>query len=218
MKHFLRRFLWMTISCSALLVAANATQLTISNVVADDQGYVFISTDDTVLGNLVGLSNCCVTPAPVQVTLNPTQTYYIHVEAINGPGAGGFLSDFSLDNASMIFKNGTQSLDTSPANAQYWNAAYGGTTGGSFTPQPWVTPGSSEQALSETAAFFGPNTIWAPDSNSSPGGNAWNDQCLNCYVTFSTTISPSPEPSTMTLLGSCVLSLFGLGRLRRRRS
>lgn len=187
--------------------------LTLSNGFADDQFYAYISTDNTVLGDLFAQGGGG-SPSG-QVALIPGQTYYLQIEAINIGGAGGFASSSTLSDPSFAFGNGTQSLDTSAAGVGYWSAAYGGTTDGSTAQQAWVIP--TESALEETNVPFS-NVIWANDANSSPGGSDWNGQCTNCYVTFSATIeSATPEPSTAMLIFPAALGLYGLRRFRMRR-
>jgi hypothetical protein len=184
------------------------------NLGADDSLLAYLSTNDSVPGTLL-LSK----PGVGSVSLTPGQTYYVQIESLNWGGAGGFVGSLSTDDSSLLFGNGTTSLDTSAANAQYWRASYGGTISfGDASQQPWVTP--TGQAVYESPASY--PVIWAADSQSSPLGDSWNGQCTDCYVTFSTTITgadpapdppgSAPEPASGFLMGAAALGLFVVRR------
>jgi hypothetical protein len=181
--------------------------------------YAYISTDDTVLGTFfTDESGCCGSSG--SISLNPGQTYYLEIESLTyaDAPAAGFTGTFSLSGSGLQFANGTQSLDTSSTNLSFWGAAYGGTipTTGEPQQQTWVTP--NENAVEEAGAPWAGSTIWAGDSQSSPAGLAWSDQCTYCYVDFSTEISgTTPEPSTDLLIAPVVLSFYGFRRYRVRR-
>jgi hypothetical protein len=195
--------------------SALASTLTYS-LGADDYLLAYLSTQDNTLGTITLLSS----PGSGSVSLTPGETYYVHIESLNWGGAGGFVGSLSTDDSSLLFENGTTSLDTSAANAQYWRASYGGTISfGDRSEQPWVP--ATGQAVYESPAPY--PVIWPSDSQSSPNGYYWNGQCTDCYVTFSTTItgvSSAPEPANGILLGAAALGLFVVRRgsscLKRR--
>jgi hypothetical protein len=213
------KYLVLPVVLAFSLGTASADTLSFSNLLANNHAYAFISTNDSVLGTRFGESLCCGS-ASGNYDLSPGQTYFLQLEALDTASgatlAAGLSVSFLLSDNSMVFSNGTDSLDTGSANLTYWNAAFGGSAT-VLSPQPWVTPNQNENPLAETGAPWA-NTVWANDLNSSPlGSAAWGTQCAQCYVTFSTTIeAPAPEPSTGAFMLICVIAL-GLQRFRRSR-
>lgn len=213
MRRFTLFALTLVTACG--IASAQDGTLSFSGVVADDDFYAFLSTDNSVLGSDI----TSTASSGGSVSLDPGQTYFLQIESLNYGGAGGFAGVFSLD-PSFQFTNGTQTLDTSASNAQYWSAAYGGTIPelGEPLQEPWVTPSVSAIELTGGIPFH-PGVIWASDSNSSPNGYAWGDQCTECYVTLSAEITPTtPEPSTGLLIAPVAFGIYGWRRRRMRRA
>src|SRR5215813_748138 len=67
-------------------------------VTMDNNLFVYLSTDDSILGTLLGSSNNFWS-TPINITsfsLIPDQTYYLHVQGINQGGWGALVGQFSL--------------------------------------------------------------------------------------------------------------------------
>ncbi len=181
------------------------------------------------------------------ITLTPGQTYYLQIEAINYSQAAGFIGDFTLSGSGFTFANGQQELLTNTANwvggfnsslPSGYNQA-----GPNFAPPPssWVEPGggvysqgsNGQSGLPWNSASWagekpvtnigtGAQWIWPSDSNSSPyggppGNGYWG--CQNCYVDFSTEISPTatPLPAALPLFATGLGAMGLLGWRRKRK-
>jgi hypothetical protein len=174
------------------------TTLDISLTV-DNEFYLYMSTDDSVSGELIGSGNDWQTTYSLSYTLTPGNTYYIHVIGIDWGSREGFLGEFSLSDTLFKFQNDTQTLLTNTTDWRVNNTGFGDTY---FTPitygQNGVSPWGVRPGISSSAYW-----IWDTDASDT--------------VYFSTTITPStaavPEPSTLLLLGS---GLIGLAGLRKR--
>src|SRR5258707_349646 len=112
-----------------------------SSLTVDNAFDLYISTSDAILGTLVGSGNDWTTTYGYSTGL-ANGTNYIHVVAINQGGQGGFIGDFSLNDAAFQFVDGTQHLLTSVTDNWGFN-----TTG---FGNPYVTP------LDEGANGVGP--------------------------------------------------------------
>ena len=204
----------------ALALASPAAATTLSgNLTADDSFAVFLSASPTALGTELtsGASWGGVFSLPA-TALTAGKTYYLQIEAFDGPAPGAFIGTFGLSDANFEFANGSQSLNTDTSG---WAGGFNDSTTGSV--QPWVEPTGG-------VAAYGPNGIgpwgghggidgwaywiWPNDANS--GGT---NSCGSCTVDFMTTITPLtsggvPEPSSWAVM---VLGAAGLGAALRRR-
>jgi MSHA biogenesis protein MshQ len=176
---------------------AQATTVS-TDMTVDNLFNFFISTNDTVPGALVGTGNNWPVTYSFTGLLTPGVTNYLHVQAINQGGPGGFIGDYTLSDGAFKFSNGTQSLLTETAD---WRMSMSGFGSGYVTPtdegangvSPWgVRPGINANA----------HWIWA------------NSTCDSCTLYFSSTITPTiPEPETYAMI---VAGLGFMGFWRRR--
>ena len=200
--RFLKRFsaalvLVVVIGC----ITANADTLT-GSATADNAFTAYISTSNSVLGTEIGSGiDWTQSYSLTATTLTPGTTYYLHIIATNISGPEAFIGAFSLAGTNFQFSNGTQSLFT---NTTDWTAAIGtGTSAGD-----WTIPVAL--AVLETYAYPNPsnliksgaNWIWTAGEYAADGDIAY----------LSTTITPTPEPGSIILLGSGLLGLAGVVR------
>lgn len=191
------------------------------DLTADNAFYAYISTNPSVLGNLVASGNSWPTTFSFSGTLTSGVINYVQIEAINYGLWGGLLGQFSLSGTGFVFSNGSQTLLTETTD---WVGTYNDSNSDPNSPQPWVTPTGS--VLSEGPNGVGP---WGTLSGISTSAdwtwptNAWTDPsfgaCQYCTVDFMTTItptttSPTPEPGTLILFSSGIVALV---RARRRK-
>ncbi len=205
---------------------ARADAILTGNFGFDNYGFVYISTNASTLGTLIGSAATWNPSTALAATrLFGGMTYYINVEAINGdPGnsysAGGFLGSFSLSNGGT-FSNGTTGLVTGTSD---WLGSYNDPNY-SDSAQPWRKPTGSvaNEGLNGISPYgfisgisSSANWIWASDSEF---GAANGYQCGACTVDFQTTITTAvPEPSSWTVMLMGLAGLAGALGLRRRNS
>ncbi len=222
----LLRITGFVLAASLAAAGAHATSVLSGSFTADNDVFVYLSTNASQLGTLIGSGNnwqstFYVTPA----SLNPGTTYYLNVEAINGDGgaysAGGFIGNFTLAGGST-FSNGQTELLTSSTG---WLASYNDSNGADVA-QPWVRPTGT--AVSEGANGVSPwgtvsgvssaaQWIWASDLQSG-SGSAPGNQCASCTIDFQTSFTTAgtavPEPGSIAMLGA---GLAGFAFARRKR-
>ncbi|MFA5163968.1 MAG: PEP-CTERM sorting domain-containing protein [Candidatus Omnitrophota bacterium] len=199
------------------LVASSATAHAISDISgyfnADNWYDMYISTDDSQLGTLVGSSDRGVFDWATSedignwgITLTPGVTNYLHIVAWDDNyNIAGVLGDLHLNNSNYVFSNGTTSLLT---NTEDWTVRLGsfaestativnsgGYTNGS-TDSPWYEfLGSSIANISGDAQM-----IWTNENG---------ERDLGATRYFSTSINTVPEPvsTALFLLGGATLAV-----------
>lgn len=199
-KKFKSLLLSSTLACVAILAAsgASATQLTAKTNV--DNGYqIYLSTDDSVQGNVFGSGNNWGITFTDTTSLTAGTDYFLHIYAYDQGGIAGFLGDFSLTGSDHAFSN---TLTTLTSNTSNWN---GNNSGWGAANSPLVNLGANgvgpwgfRPAVSGSA-----NWIWAGNANS------------NDIAYFSTKISAQntvPEPTSILLFG---LGFLGLALMRK---
>lgn len=208
----------MSVSTSSL---AGATTIG-GKTTADNAFFMYLSTNNAVLGTLIASGNNWPTTFTVPATaLTPGMTNYLQVEVINYGLQGGFIGDFTLSDNGFHFANGRQSLSTDTA---HWAGFYDDSNS-AVVAQPWVPPTGGVVSFGANGVApwgtrpkisSGALWIWPNDPNSLPGGIA----CANCTVDFSTAILPGPtsipEPGTLVMFGTS-LSALAAGLRRKLR-
>ena len=183
---------------------ASATLLSgLMNV--DNLFTAYLSTNDTLLGTPIGSGTNWPTTYSVGGPLTGGVPNYLHVLATDQGGPRMFIGQFSLSDTGFSFSNGTQGLLTNASNWQVSNTGFGVS----------YVPVSDE----------GPNGCCAWGNIPAVDANArfiWGDLATS-VVYFSTTITPNrvggnpiPEPGSLLLLGTGLLSLAGVRRRRSR--
>jgi hypothetical protein len=196
---------------AALLCAGAARAATlIADLTADNAFTYSISTDDLTTGTLIGAGEDWHTTYSFSATLEPGSIYYIHVAADNFADAGdiaAFIGSFTLRGTGFAFTNGTQTLQTNPADWGVRNVA-------------WKATKTGATAQYETPISYGANGVgpWGLHTGIDPTAlNIWSaDECTDCTRYFSAAIvglTPVPEPSQALLVAT---GLLGLGAAVRR--
>ncbi len=204
-------------------VGAQAATLT-GTLSADNEYAAFISTNDAVLGTYLTSGYDWTSAQTFNTTLNPGQTYYLHVVAnnwyglsnMNGGNPDAFLGSLSLSGPGFQFANGLQTLNTDQADWRVVAHSYQTLTG----PLNWVTPNETPD---QWATNGDTSSIWYRNHGlitgiSPDAGWIWAHIDTGGEALFSTTITSDavPEPAAWALM----IGGFGLAgaMLRRRRA
>jgi hypothetical protein len=199
MNHLKQTALALALGFCVSGAAQAATNLTASLNV-DNVFALYLSTDDSVLGTLIGSGNDWPTTYTFTTALTAGVDNYIHVVATDAGPPAAFLGKFTLSDADFEFGNDTQILLT---DTTHWQQSYTGFGVDYFTPTsagangvgPWgfrSTVGDDAQWL----AFAGGSTTY--------------------FSTRVTSLAPVPEPGTWALMLSG-LGLLGFAARRRTR-
>lgn len=204
LKKFLPSLLAAVFGGYGIQASAGTGTLLSGTVTVDDAFELYLSTDDSVAGDLLASASDWTVPVSFSAALVPGQTYYLHVKGWDVWGSiSAFLGQFALSKPEFVFENGTQALVT---DTTHWRASVAGFGTGYFPPYSYgkngVGPWGSFASISTDAEW-----IWSPrEATGAPSLGT---------VYFSTRIDPVPEPETYALF------LAGLGLLgvaARRRS
>lgn len=84
-----------------------------ANITANDTFYFYISQDETMEGILIGQGSRYSSTYSLNTALIPGVTNYLHIKSTDSMGPiAGFIGDFTLNDDSFSFANGTQRLLT----------------------------------------------------------------------------------------------------------
>ncbi len=219
-------------------ISANAATLSLS-VTADNAFSVYLSTDNSVLGTLVGTNfggpaGQWSTSFSYSATLNPLNPiYFVHVVGTNynsanglwpdagtpngtSPNPNAFLGQLSVDGG-YTFANGGTSINTNAIAGQWYGVAAADNTS-------WTTPSSAVQSFGTN----GGSNIWTGAIGGPVGGIStsaewiWSLPDNADYADLSTQItllSPAlttPLPGALPLFVSGLVALGLVGRRRKR--
>jgi hypothetical protein len=164
------------------------------NATCDNEFYMYLFTPPA-LATQIGYGNNWGTTYSGSATLTPGATQYLQVYGINWSGPAGFIGDFTLSDNSFRFVNGTQYLVTNPTD--------------------WFVAATGFNVPPNVATSYGTNGVGPWGSRPGIDGSAqwiWTNNSSGTYAYLHTPIYPAavPEPSTILLLVSGILSLIGL--------
>lgn len=167
---------------------------------ADDYADIFISTDDTQQGSLIG-STSFFSGLLQTITgnLTPGVNNYIHILVQNYGGPDGISGEFSLSGSGFEFSNGTQFLSTTPSTVDLSATGFGVDYQIATSFGPLINFGSY---YSDQYAF-----PLITESISGVGGPSYFS-----IPVYAVTAVPEPENFSMLLAG-----LGLLGAVARRR-
>lgn len=189
-------------------LAMGGTTLT-ANLTADDNFSLYVATDDSALGTLVGTGTGTYIPESWRqcftftYDLTPGVTNYVHVVAWDLYGVkAAFLGDFSLNDSQFRFVYGAQSLVTDQA---HWLISNDGFGQNYYTPDAIQTNGAGEPWAHFVPGISG-DAYWI-----------WSNQGDDLTIRyFSTAIVPNVIPAPGALILGGIGAGF-VGWLRRRK-
>ncbi|MDP1620328.1 MAG: PEP-CTERM sorting domain-containing protein [Candidatus Moranbacteria bacterium] len=201
-----KKIVVLALAMALVPVASQATTM-LADMTADNAFSLFISTDDTQLGSLVGSgSNWMVTYRMSGIELAPGVNNYLHVVASDWGVIAGFIGDFTLSDDDFSFSNGSRYMVTDTDWNVYENG-FGGTLGvlsdvGVNGVVPWgVRPNIDSVA----------HWLWTND-----GLDTYTTRYFSAEITPTGGVAPVPEPATMLLFGSGMVGLAS-SRLKRKK-
>lgn len=185
------------------LVSGTAAATTVNTAMTVDDAFNFyISTNDTVLGQLVGSGSTWTQTYNFNPSLTAGVTNYLHVVGRDVYQViAAFVGKFSLSDTSFKFANGTQHLLTNTAD---WRVSATGFGNNYTAPTSQYANGSGPWG---TKADIPANArwIWSPDN------------CVSCTRYFSAEIKPVPIPAAVWLFSSALAGLGLMGKARSSR-
>jgi hypothetical protein len=169
-----------------------------------DNGYsMYLSTDDSTLGTLVGKDTDWYKAESYQFSLEPGVTNYLHVKADDWGVISGFLGGYQLSNSDFHFANGTQALTT---NTTDWNVSRTGFGSNYETP---TSAGNNGVGPWGTFSMIPSNAAWIWTNH---GNDINTTRYFSTPIFSNSSIAEVPEPMTISFL-----ALAGMTAWSRRR-
>ncbi len=170
------------LSSLALSGRANAAVVLTSSMTVDNGFSLYISSSANTLGTLILSGGNWAVDYTTPYSLTANGTYYLHIDANNTGGPGGFLGQFNLSGTGATFSNGGTQLLTDTTNWQVSQTTF--SSYAPYTPTSWGANG-----VSPWGAISGISTssLWIWDSNSSY-------MATDLYFSSSFTVAV-PEPA-----------------------
>ncbi|HCE69195.1 MAG TPA: hypothetical protein DER40_17340 [Geobacter sp.] len=159
-----------------------------------DNGYrISISTSEAIAGTEFGSANNWGVTDSFTTQLTANAINYLHVYAYDQGGIAGLLAQLTLSDNKFKFNNGTQSLVTNTTDWRVYRDKFAGTPDTiSNLGTNGVGPWGSRPNIASNAEW-----IWTHDANGDD------------VAYFSTTITPTGSPITITSLGETSLTRPG---------
>lgn len=189
--------------CTA--ASAQASSLLSSNISLDNGYELYLSTDDNVEGDLIGMGNNWFETFHDEALLEDGVNYYLHVKGYDQGWIAGFLGSFSLSGNGHAFSNGGSSLNTNTVDWQGnntgWGDAYAQLTnlGQNSSAWPWFDAGGGARPGIDGDAHW----VWSGDAY---------DNDLAYFSTKISAVSSVPLPGAVWLMGSALMGFLGVSR------
>lgn len=202
----MKKFLLAALFALANLGSGAASATTLSTTInADNVFQVYVSTNNSSLGTLVGTQNDWTTTYNFSTLLTAGVTNFLHIIVTNQGGPGGLLGAFVLSDNNLVFANGTNTLLTGDAGLTQNTTGFGNATSatvaeGANGVGPW--------GLRSGYGALSPQWVWNYYSN---GGSDLGTVYFTAAINVPTAV---PEPGSIALLG---LGLMALLAWRKRK-
>jgi MYXO-CTERM domain-containing protein len=189
----------LAMGCAVASVASGQVILS-ATMTVDNQFVAYISTSPTTLGTPFLSGNSWPTVVNGTYTFNSGGTYYLHIAAVDLGAPQMFIGDFQLSNATAVFGNGAQRIQT---GSSFWRASFTGVGQNLDTTIDLGALGTSPWSSVSDPALVGARFIWSQNTQSG---------AAPAQVWFSIPISVAPAPGAAGLAG---LGLLAASRRRR---